>query len=214
MLLEAWQGSGVVGKDPDTSPTTSRVAELGRRVAGRPDTRAPRIGWEEMGMNAGQHPDAVVVEERTPQPVLSIRANVRVADLTQAQGESLRALWSLMQQRGVTPAGPPVVRYHTFGETQADLETGIPVAEAVAGEGRVAAGELPGGAAITTWHLGSHDGLADAYARLGSWLQANGRDADGAAWEVYWWIDPSVEPDPATWPAPAEWRTQLVQPIR
>jgi effector-binding domain-containing protein len=165
-------------------------------------------------MDAGQHPEAVGAEDRKPQPVLSIRANVRVAQLTEAQGESLQALWSFMERRGVTPAGPPYVRYHTFGETEADLETGIPVAEAVAGEGRIAAGELPGGAAITTWHLGSHDGLADAYGRLGSWLQANGRDADGAAWEVYWWIDPSVEPDPAAWPAPTEWRTQLVQPIK
>jgi effector-binding domain-containing protein len=165
-------------------------------------------------MDAGQHPEAVVVAERKPQPVLSIRANVPVAELTQAQGESLRALWSFLQQHRVTPAGPPFVRYHTFGETQAHLETGIPVAEAVVGEGRVAAGELPGGAAITTWHLGSHDGLADAYGRLGSWLQANRREADGAAWEVYWWIDPSVEPDPAAWPASTEWRTQLVQPIK
>jgi effector-binding domain-containing protein len=165
-------------------------------------------------MDAGQHPEAVVVEQRQPQPVLSIRANVPVAQLTQAQGESLRALWSFLQQHRVTPAGPPVVRYHSFGETQADLETGIPVAEAVADEGRVAAGELPGGAAITTWHLGSHDGLADAYARLGSWLDTNRREADGAAWEVYGWIDPSVEPDPAAWPPPTQWRTQLVQPIK
>jgi effector-binding domain-containing protein len=124
-------------------------------------------------MDTGQSPEAVGVEDREPQPVLSIRANVRVAQLTQAQGESLQALWSFMERRGVTPAGPPYVRYHTFGETEADLETGIPVAETVAGEGRAAAGELPGGAAITTWHLGSHDGLADAYGRLGSWLQAN-----------------------------------------
>ena len=118
-----------------------------------------------------------------------------------------------MERRGVTPAGPPYVRYHAFGDTEADLETGIPVAQAVAGEGRTAAGELPGGAAITTWHLGSHDRLADAYGRLGSWLQANGHEADGAGWEVYCWIDPNVEPDPAAWPAPTEWRTQLVQPI-
>ena len=165
-------------------------------------------------MDTGQSPEAVGVEDREPQPVLSIRANVRVAQLTQAQGESLQALWSFIERRGVTPAGPPYVRYHTFGQTEADLETGIPVAEAVAGEGRTAAGELPGGAAITTWQLGSHDGLADAYGRLGSWLQANGREADGAAWEVYWWIDPNVEPDPAAWPTPTEWRTQLVQPIK
>jgi effector-binding domain-containing protein len=167
-----------------------------------------------MMMDAGQNAEAVGVEERDPQPVLSIRANARVAQLTEAQGERLRALWSFMDQRGVTPAGPPFVRYHTFGETETDLETGIPVVKAVSGEGRIAPGELPRGAAITTWHIGSHDGLADAYARLGSWLKANRREAAGAPWEVYWWIDPSVEPKPETWPAPTEWRTQLVQPIK
>ena len=170
--------------------------------------------WLGEMMDAGQNPEAVVVEEREPQPVLSIRTTVRVAQLSEAQGESLRALWSFMDRHGVTPAGPPFVRYHAFGEAEADLETGIPVVEAVSGESRIAPGELPHGAAITTWHIGSHDGLADAYARLASWLQANGREADGAAWEVYWWIDPGVEPNPATWPAPTEWRTQLVQPIK
>ena len=161
-----------------------------------------------------QHPEAVELEERQPQPVLSIRATVPVATLTDAQGESLRALWAYLGRRGMAPAGPPFIRYHTFGQAETDVETGVPVAEAVAGEGRVAAGELPRGAAITTWHRGSHDGLAGAYARLGSWLKANGREADGAPWEVYWWIDLSREPEPATWPAPADWRTQLVQPVK
>jgi hypothetical protein len=167
-----------------------------------------------MGMDTGQSPEAVGVEDREAQPVLSIRANVRVAQLTEAQGENLQALWSFMERREVTPAGPPYVRYHTFGETQADLETGIPVAEAVAGEGRIAAGEASG--RRRDQHLAS---------RVARWpgrrvrgpgvLAASERTrGDGAAWEVYWWIDPSVEPDPAAWPAPTEWRTQLVQPIK
>jgi effector-binding domain-containing protein len=113
----------------------------------------------------------------------------------------------------VQPAGPPFVRYHTFGETETDLQVGIPVAEAAPGEGQIVAGALPGGAFVTTWHLGSHDGLGEAYARLGAWLKEYGRAADGSAWEVYWWIDLSMEPNPSAWPAPSEWRTQLVQPI-
>ena len=164
-------------------------------------------------MNPGQPPEDVRIEEREPQPVLSIRQTVELARLTDAQGESLRELWSFSQRHEAKLTGPPFVRYHTFGETETDLEVGIPVVEAVDGEGRVAFRELPGGAAITTWHIGSHDRLADAYARLGAWPKEHGREADGAAWEVYTWIDPSVEPDPSAWPAPSEWRTQLVQPI-
>ena len=165
-------------------------------------------------MDAGQTPETLLVEERKSQPVLSIRRTVELAHLTEAQGESLRELWGSIQRRGVEPAGPPFVRYHTFGETETDLEVGVPVVEASSGEGPVAAGELPGGAALTTWHLGSHDGLADAYARLDAWLKEHEREADGAAWEVYTWIDPGLEPEPSAWPAPSEWRTQLVQPIK
>ena len=165
-------------------------------------------------MDAGQSPEGIVIEEREPVPVLSIRRTVEVARLTEAQGERLQDLWSFIRRRGVQPAGPPFVRYHTFGETETDLEVGIPVRQAVLGEGEVADGALPGGTAITTWHIGSHDGLGDAYARLAAWVEEHGREADGAAWEVYTWIDPGLEPDPSAWPAPTAWRTQLVQPIR
>jgi effector-binding domain-containing protein len=163
-----------------------------------------------------EHENAEVVvlpEDRKPQPVLSIRATVRVDEIAERHGESLRELWRSTQARGVAAAGPPFVRYHTFGETETDVEVGIPVTQAVVGEGRIAAGELPGGAAISTWHIGSHDRLGEAYARLVAWLREHGRKPNGAAWEVYWWIDPGADPDPASWPPPADWRCELIQPL-
>ncbi len=155
------------------------------------------------------------VQHHQPQPVLSVRATVPVAELGSAQGDALRALWSSLQQRGVRPAGPPYVRYHTFGETETDVEVGVPVPVAIGavGQGRVAAGELPGGTVVSTWHLGAHDRLGDAYARLQAWLKEHGHQPQGAGWEVYHWIDLDQEPDPASWPDPSSWRTQLVQPI-
>jgi effector-binding domain-containing protein len=164
-------------------------------------------------MDVDPNSEDVALEELETQPVLSIRGTVPVAQLAEAQGERLDELWRSTQQLEVTPAGPPFVRYHTFDETETDLEVGIPVVEPVEGGGAVQSGELPGGTAVTTWHIGSHDRLGEAYKRLGAWLTGHSREANGAAWEIYWWIDPAVEPDPATWPAPEEWRTQLVQPI-
>jgi effector-binding domain-containing protein len=166
-------------------------------------------------MSDAQHdPEAVLfVEDRKPQPVLSIRTNVAVSQLAQAQGESLGELWRSMQARGLTSVGPPFVRYHAFDETETDVEVGVPVSEESTGERRIEAGALPGGAAITTWHLGAHDRLADAYERLKGWLDEHKREAAGPAWEIYWWIDASEAPNPASWPAPTEWRTELVQPI-
>jgi effector-binding domain-containing protein len=154
------------------------------------------------------------VQQRQPQPTLSVRASVPVAELAAAQGEALRALWMHLKQHGVRPAGPPYVRYHSFEETDTDMEVGIPVAAGAVGQGRVAASELPGGSVVSAWHLGAHDRLGGAYARLQAWLTEHGHQPAGAGWEVYHWIDLDQEPDPTGWPDPSDWRTQLVQPIR
>jgi hypothetical protein len=95
-------------------------------------------------VGAQQNLDAVVLEDRKPQPVLSLRATVRIDELAERHGESLRELWRSMQTRGVAAAGSPFVRYHTFGPTETDVEVGTPIADAVSGEGRITAGELPG----------------------------------------------------------------------
>jgi hypothetical protein len=99
---------------------------------------------------AGNSED-VALGELDAQHVLSIRATVEIARLAEAQGEHLHEVWRSVQRQELTPSGPPFVRYHTFGETETDVEVGVPVHRAAAGDERVAAGELPGGAAITTW---------------------------------------------------------------
>jgi len=157
----------------------------------------------------------VEVQQLKPQPVLSIRATVRIDQLGEAMGDRLQALRDYLQQSGAQSAGPPFVRYHTFGETETDLETGIPVVEPVAGNGRITGGELPGGQAVTTWHVGPHDKLGDAYAHIVACLKEQGHEPDGAAWEVYYWIDlrQPQDLDTSTWD-PSTWRTQLVQPTK
>jgi len=164
-------------------------------------------------MNADQTNNDVKIEQLEPQPILSIRATVRIDQLGEAMGDRLQALQSYLRQHGTQPSGPPFVRYHTFGETETDLETGVPVAAPIDGEGRIAGGELPGGPAVTTWHIGPHDKLGEAYARIEAWLKEHGRERGGPAREVYHWIDLSHDLDPSKWD-PSAWGTQLVQPIK
>jgi hypothetical protein len=92
-----------------------------------------------------------------------------VAELATAQGEALRTLWNHLQHHGGRPADPLYVRYHIFGETETDMEVGVPVRAAggSVGQGRVAAGEPPGGRVVSAWHLGAHDRLGDAYGPAG-----------------------------------------------
>lgn len=166
--------------------------------------------------SAGSNDESVLLEQRPPQPVLSIRAKATVAELGETMGERFAALSRFVNANAVTLAGSPMVLYHTFEETETDLETGLPIAEAHAGEGRIQSGELPGGPAITTWHAGPDDQLGEAYARLSAWLQEHHREANGPAWEVYPWIDPTARPDPSMPPPPEPEtrRIQLVQPIK
>ena len=92
------------------------------------------------------------------QPVISIRATVKVADLAATMDDRLSALRDYLQRHGVQPAGAPFVRYHTFpnigpdteavGDLETDVEEGVPVTEALPGEGRIASGELPGGPVV------------------------------------------------------------------
>lgn len=157
----------------------------------------------------------VEVQQLDPQPILSVRSTIQVADLSQTMGDCIPALLSYLQQSGAQATGPLFVRYHTFGETETDIEIGVPVVGPATGEGRIAASELPGGPAIATWHLGPHDDkFREAYARIGAWPAEHDREAGGPPWEVYCWIDPTEKAEQAIQADPATWRTRLVQPIR
>jgi effector-binding domain-containing protein len=156
----------------------------------------------------------VELQQLEPQPVLSIRQTIKVADLSNTMGDAIPAVLGYLQQTGAQAAGPIFVRYHTFGDTETDLEIGIPVVAAAEGEGRIAPNSLPGGPAVTVWHVGAHDRLGEAYARLQTWPKEHDREPDGPPWEEYYWIDPRLSTDASIQADPATWRTRLVQPIK
>jgi effector-binding domain-containing protein len=114
---------------------------------------------------------------------------------------------------GGTPAGPPYARYHEFGPERADVEFGIPVASPVGNlrplaeceSGEVGAGELPGGPAAITLHLGAYPGLGAAYERLGEWIPAQGHAPGIGPWESY--INDPTEV------GEADLRTEVVWPV-
>ena len=158
------------------------------------------------------------------QPMISIRATVKVADLAATMDDRLSALREYLERHGVRPAGVPFVRYHTFpdigpdtegvGDLETDVEEGVPVAEALPGQGRIASRELPGGPVVTTVYTGVPEGLGAAYARIGAWLQEHGEESAGPAWEVYYFVDLERFEGHASLPDRATWRHRIVQPIK
>lgn len=137
----------------------------------------------------------IELKELKPQPMLSIRTSCRVAEIGPVLAEILPEVYYYLDKRGVRPAGPPFTRYHSFDGTMCEIEAGMPVIKPQPGEGRVVAGELPGGAVVSTIHVGPYEGLPSAHDALDAWIRNNGKKSRGPQWESYI-TDPGEEPDP------------------
>jgi effector-binding domain-containing protein len=111
--------------------------------------------------------------------------------------------------RGTAPAGPPFWKYNVIDmASKLEVEAGVPVAEPLAGNGRVIAGVLPAGRYVTLSHVGAPETLAGATASLLDWAASQGLAFDvspspeGERWgcrlEIYL-TDPRDEPDMSKW---------------
>jgi effector-binding domain-containing protein len=147
----------------------------------------------------------VVSETLTPHPTLVRRARVVIADLPVWFGVTYEATMRRAAAAGVAIVGPPFARYAEFSDDACDVEAGFPVSAPVSGEGEVVVGELPGGSAAVTWHVGAYDQIGPAYEAVEAWIVEQGGTPVGAPWETYH-TDPDEEPDVS------KHRTHVVQP--
>jgi effector-binding domain-containing protein len=120
------------------------------------------------------------IELREAQPYLGVRA-VITHGIRDFADSSFPELFGWLFENGVTPAGPPFLRYHEVDRTGEPLEAeaGVPVESPPgAGNGRVHAGALPAGRYLTSLHVGPYRSdampdLGDARAELVAWARAN-----------------------------------------
>jgi effector-binding domain-containing protein len=152
--------------------------------------------------------DRYEIEAREAQPVAGITTTVTMATMNEIADE-IPGLVGWLGEHGYAPAGPPFLRYLVI-DMAADMvvQAGVPVAEAVEGDGPVEPDELPAGRYLTTTHVGPFDGLYDATVGLLSYAGAQGLRFDkhpseqGEVWasRIEWYeSNPTGQPDPATW---------------
>ena len=141
------------------------------------------------------------------QPIVGIRVTAKMTELGQLMGPLFGEVMGHIQQSGQHPVGMPLAIYHGMDDGEVDVECGIPVASPVEGEGRIEAGELPGGTVATATHMGPYEGLRETWAALTQWMSSQGLVPTGAPWEVYV-TDPGAEPDSS------KWRTDIFFPVR
>lgn len=144
--------------------------------------------------------------ELKAQPFLFVRAKVARSGISKAIGDGLGKAFPYAMQAGAPIAGRPTARYLTSGPGLIDMQVGVPLAAAAAGNGDVEAGQLPGGPIAVAVHAGSYDNLGDTYAAMESWMDANGYRPGGAPWESY-------VTDPGEFPDVNDWRTEVYWPL-
>ena len=145
---------------------------------------------------------------RTAQPYVAIRGHVSMAEIG-AFAVRTPEVYAWLGARGLTPAGPPFLKYNVIDMArQLEIETGVPVSAPAAGEGEVISGVLPAGRYAMLTHVGHPSELMGATKTLLDWAAGQGLtwdmspDADGDRWgsrlEIYL-TDPREEPDMSKW---------------
>jgi AraC family transcriptional regulator len=149
---------------------------------------------------------SITKKEIAPQPVLVVRRRVKPSEIAATLAEALGLVFQYAQRTGAALAGQPLTRYLEWGPGLITMEAGMPVVALVSGEGDVKGDTLPGGLVATTTHAGTYDKLTEAHAAIQVWIQAQGLVAAGAPWESY-------VTDPADFPDPKDWKTEVFWPI-
>lgn len=150
--------------------------------------------------------EPIEIVQLRPQQVVTMRKTVPRSGLGEFFGEVIPKLNAAVSARGVKPVGPFYARYYSADPAAFDTEAGIPFSGSITPAGGVAIGELPGGKAAKTVHIGSYETLSEEYRRLEKWIAEKGHRAGEGPWEAYI-NDPSTAKE-------ADLRTEIYWPLK
>ena len=123
--------------------------------------------------------------DQSAQPTLSIRTTTSVKELPQELGRAYGAIGQYMAQLGEQPAGAPYAAYFTFDMENMDIEIGFPVGGSLPGEGEIQAGEIPAGKIARCLYTGPYNKIEPAYNALTAYVEEQGHETTGVAYEFY-----------------------------
>jgi effector-binding domain-containing protein len=146
------------------------------------------------------------IVQTTAQTTAFIHLTVTREEMQQVFGPTIGELMSTLAAQGVAPAGP-VFAHHLRRPTDTfDFEVSVAVSAPVKAAGRVQPGTWPAMRVARTIHHGPYEGLPEAWGNFMEWIEANGHPTTPDLYECYL-TNPDSDPDPANW------RTELNQPL-
>ncbi len=161
------------------------------------------------------------VEERPEQPYVARRLQATMQDLGTVIPREHQTVYAWLRAQGLAPAGPPFIRFRVIDMmAQLEIDLGVPVARAVAGDDTIVADELPAGRYATLIYTDVRRGIEASAALLDwgaeqglvwdTWTTERG-DGFGARLETYL-TDPQEEPDVTKWETEVAIRLADTQP--
>jgi effector-binding domain-containing protein len=148
------------------------------------------------------------LEHREKRHYVAIRTRVAMQELGTVIPQLLGEVFAWLGKQGITPAGAPIIRYNVIDmPARLDIEVGVPVATALAGNSRIHAGTLPAGRYATLVYTGVGNGVP-ANAALQEWGKKQGikwqmrTTKNGTVWAArveFFLTDPKQEPDREKW---------------
>ncbi len=120
-------------------------------------------------------------------------ARAALQDLPTALGRAYGAIAEYLEELGEPPSGAPFAGYYNMDMQNLDLEIGFPVAKQLTGRGEIQSGHIQEGKVATTIYTGPYNAIEPAYNALTAFIQDNGYEAIGVAYEFYL-NDPSETP--------------------
>lgn len=138
------------------------------------------------------------IEEREPQNYMAINSKVQRGEIPDILPPLIPEVLDWMKNNQIEPAGPPFFRYLKMEGNLLEVEVGIPVASAFAGNDRIKPGIIPGGRYAVATYFGHYKNLYQAHTTLESWGKDAGLKLKGPRTEFYP-NDPKTETDPENW---------------
>ncbi len=150
--------------------------------------------------------DTPKITETTGQLAAVIHLTIPRSEIGSAIGPCLTEIMAAVKAQGIGTAGPWFTHHLKINPATFDFEICVPVTAPVELAGRVKPAIFPAVSVARTIYSGTYERLGEAWGEFKAWLAANGYSAAPDLFEYY-----PVGPDSS--PNPADWRTELRQPL-
>lgn len=152
---------------------------------------------------ADPYREMTVLEVTEVLTVVSTFTDWSITRMAEAFDSTFTALFPVLEDQGIQPMGPAFSLHRRMPSDTVDMEVGIPVDRALTAAVTSESGvtlrpsRLPAGRVAIVSHLGSYDGLGEAWGTFMHAVAETGHEPALPFWEIYV-TEPSPEADPAS----------------